>query len=205
MNLPNRLSLLRIILVPILMFFYFADFIPYGIGKLIAIVLFIVAAFTDMLDGRIARKNNLVTDLGKLLDPIADKLLTTAGLLLVACDLTIPFPYSAIVCFIIFGRDVVVSGIRQIASSQGQVIAAHFSGKLKAIFLYTSIPCLMLLSFNYRYNPATLLFGDTGTLAFEIINWILLGAATILTAYSCFDYVMRYILSLKKKKTTEEK
>ena len=83
MNLPNKLTLLRIILIPFMMFFYLADFIPYGIGKIVAIVIFILASLTDLLDGKIARKYNLVTDLGKFLDPIADKLLTATAFLLI--------------------------------------------------------------------------------------------------------------------------
>ena len=90
MNIPNKLSMLRIILIPFMLFFYLADFVPYG--KIIAIAIFIVAAFTDMLDGHIARKYNLVTNLGKLLDPIADKLLVMSALLLVVVDYTIPHP-----------------------------------------------------------------------------------------------------------------
>jgi len=87
MNLPNKLSLLRIFLIPVMLFFYLADFVPYG--KVIALAVFIIAAFTDFLDGKIARKHNLVTNLGKLLDPIADKLLVMSGLLLVVIDYTI--------------------------------------------------------------------------------------------------------------------
>ena len=84
MNLPNKLSLTRLIIAPIMIFFYLANFIPYG--KFIACGLFIIGAITDFLDGKIARKYNLITNLGKFLDPIADKLLVTSALVLVACD-----------------------------------------------------------------------------------------------------------------------
>ena len=83
MNLPNRITLVRIILIPFMIFFYLASFIPGSWGKIVALGIFIIAALTDMLDGQIARKRNLVTNLGKFLDPIADKLLTMAALLLV--------------------------------------------------------------------------------------------------------------------------
>ena len=94
MNLPNKLSLSRLIITPIMMFFYLASFIPFG--KAIAIGLFIIGAITDFLDGYIARKYNLVTDMGKFLDPIADKLLVTSALILVAVDGTIMAPFGAI-------------------------------------------------------------------------------------------------------------
>ena len=99
MNLPNKLSLLRIILIPFMLFFYLATFVPYG--KIIALAIFIIAALTDMLDGKIARKYNLVTNLGKLLDPIADKLLVMSALLLVVVDYTIPHPYGVIIAITI--------------------------------------------------------------------------------------------------------
>ena len=108
MNLPNKLTLLRIILIPFMMFFYLADFIPYGIGKIVAIAIFILASLTDLLDGKIARKYNLVTDLGKFLDPIADKLLTATALLLILADGTIPAPWGVIIVAIIIGY---ISGI----------------------------------------------------------------------------------------------
>ena len=84
MNLPNKLTVLRMVLIPFMMFFYLASFIPHGIGKIVALVIFIVAALTDMLDGKIARKYNLVTNLGKFLDPIADKILTASALFMLS-------------------------------------------------------------------------------------------------------------------------
>src|SRR5574344_1439894 len=96
MNLPNKITMIRIILIPFMLFFYLASFIPDGWGKIIALVIFIGAASTDMLDGHVARKYNLVSDLGKFLDPIADKLLVTSALLLVVCDGTIVAPYGVL-------------------------------------------------------------------------------------------------------------
>ena len=97
MNLPNKLTVLRMVLIPFVMFFYLATFIPYGIGKIVALVIFIVAALTDLLDGKIARKHNLVTNLGKFLDPIADKILTASVLFMLMADGTIPAPWGVIV------------------------------------------------------------------------------------------------------------
>ena len=94
MNLPNKLTFLRIFLVPLLMFFYLATFIPYG--KVIAVVIFIGAAITDHFDGKLARKHGLVTDLGKLLDPLADKMLYTCAFFLIIADGTVASPWGVI-------------------------------------------------------------------------------------------------------------
>ena len=101
MNLPNKITLIRIILIPFMVFFYLADFIPNFWGKIVALVIFIIAALTDMLDGQIARKKGLVTNFGKFFDSIADKLLTMSALLLVVCDSTVPAPYGVVVAIII--------------------------------------------------------------------------------------------------------
>ena len=129
MNLPNKLSLTRLIITPIMMFFYLASFIPFG--KIVALVLFILGAITDFLDGHIARKYNMVTNLGKFLDPIADKLLVTTALILVACDGTIIAPFGAIALAIFVGRDLTVDMLRQVAGAKGVVIAADKLGKYK--------------------------------------------------------------------------
>ena len=100
MNLPNKLTISRIVIIPILMFLYLFE--PFLYGKLVATLVFILAIITDMLDGHIARKRNLVTNLGKFLDPIADKLLVTAALLLLAIDGKITSPYGIISVFSIF-------------------------------------------------------------------------------------------------------
>ncbi|MBQ3494723.1 MAG: CDP-alcohol phosphatidyltransferase family protein, partial [Clostridia bacterium] len=103
MNTPNKLSILRMLMIPVVMFFYLENFFPYG--KIVAAVVFVLAALTDMLDGYIARKYNLVTDLGKLLDTNADKILVLAGLLMIVCDGTVIAPWGVIIAVIILGRD----------------------------------------------------------------------------------------------------
>ena len=139
MNLPNRLTLMRIILIPFMMFFYLANFIPYGIGKLVALVIFIVAALTDLLDGKIARKRNIVTNFGKFLDPIADKILTSTVLLLIIADGTIPNPWGAIIVTIIIAREFMVSALRQLAASKNKIISADYFGKFKAVLQFFSL------------------------------------------------------------------
>ncbi len=185
MNLPNKLSLSRIILIPFFIFFYLATFIPFG--KIIAIVIFIIAALTDMFDGKIARKYNLVTNLGKLLDPIADKLLVTAGILLVITDYTIPQPYGVIVAFIIIGRELLISAFRQIAASQNFVMAADMFGKIKAVTQDIALPMLFLASY-LKYNVET---PETILLVVEIVAWVTIGIATILTVLSGANYIIK--------------
>lgn len=185
MNLPNKLSMLRIILIPFMLFFYLAGFVPYG--KVIAIVIFIIAALTDMLDGKIARKYNLVTNLGKLLDPIADKLLVMSALLLVVVDYTIPHPYGVIVAIIIIGRELLISAFRQIAASKNFVMAADKLGKIKTITQDLALPLLFLISFlaNNVTIDANVLF------IIQIIGYVLIGIATLLTIISGANYLIK--------------
>ena len=188
MNTPNKISLVRIFLIPLMIFFYLADFIPYG--KAVALGILIIASCTDFVDGMIARKYNLVTDLGKFLDPIADKLLTMSALILVICDGTIPAPYGVIAGIIIIGRELIISAFRQIAASKNFVMAADWWGKIKTVFQDISLPGLFLLAFLYQYQtqfniPSKVIF------AFEILNWILLGISVALTIVSAINYLVK--------------
>ena len=157
MNLPNKLSLLRICLVPL---FVVAYFLPYAWGAYVAVALFIIAAATDFLDGYIARKYNMVTDLGKLLDPIADKILVCAALFCVVA--TNPMQYLsylrlqwattfgvillAVGATVILARELLVSAVRQIAATKGVVVQANFYGKIKTIFQDVSLPMIVVLN-----------------------------------------------------------
>jgi len=145
MNLPNKISLTRILLMPVFIAFALMTF-PYS--KFIALAIFIIAAASDALDGYIARKYNLVTDLGKFLDPIADKLLATTGLvlLIVGDNPIIPMPYGVIVMFIMLLRDYEVTGLRQIGQLKNRIIAADKVAKIKANFLYATLVYGLLIS-----------------------------------------------------------
>ncbi len=135
MNLPNKLTLLRIILIlPFLLVLYLD--IPYA--SLVALVIFIIASLTDMLDGKIARKYNLITDFGKFADPLADKMLVTAAMLwFVECG-----QMPGWVLFVVLLREFAVSGLRMVASDQGRVIAAGWSGKVKTA---STMVCIVLM------------------------------------------------------------
>lgn len=186
MNLPNTLSLIRIIMVPFLIFFYLASFIP--CGKVIAIVLFFIAALTDLLDGKIARKYNLVTDLGKLLDPIADKILVLSALLLVVFDNTVVAPFGVLCAIIIIARDYVVDALRQISASKGVVIPADKWGKFKTILLDIALPLLMLYSYLKNYSLG---LDNAIIMGFGIVAQAIFVLAVLLTILSGINYIVK--------------
>ena len=196
MNLPNKLTVMRMVLIPFMMFFYLATFIPHGIGKIIALVIFIVAALTDLLDGKIARKYNLVTNLGKFLDPIADKILTAAALFMLMADGTIPAPWGVIVVTIIIAREFMVSALRLIAASQGTVLAADIWGKAKTMVQMIALPILLLVPFLIELG------GVVGwlILTVKIVGWVALGAATLLTIISGANYLIKNAKCFKDSK-----
>ena len=141
MNLPNKLTMLRIFLIPFFLVFLLIETIPFH--SAIALVIFIVASFTDMLDGQIARKYNLITDFGKFMDPLADKLLTMSAMVALIQVIELP----AVIIIIILGREFAVTALRTLAADKGIVIAADKWGKIKTItqmlwIIYT----LLLLS-----------------------------------------------------------
>ncbi len=198
MNLPNKISMTRIIAIPFVMFFYLADFIPNAIGKIIALVLFSVIAFTDLVDGKIARSRGLVTDLGKFLDPIADKLLMTTGLLLILADGTMIAPWGVIMTIIIVAREFIVSALRQIAATKNVVLAADMLGKIKANFQPVAIALFMLLAIH-NVTP----FLGSFEFAYVIICYVLMGIATLLTIISGVNYLVKNRAVFKENKKEE--
>ena len=135
MNLPNKLTMLRIILIPVFMVVLYWGFPG---ATYVALAIFIIASFTDMLDGKIARKYNLVTDFGKFADPLADKMLVTAAMLWFVEIGQMP----AWALLIVIVREFAVSGLRMIASDKGRVIAAGWSGKVKTA---STMVCIVLM------------------------------------------------------------
>ena len=183
-NLPNKISLTRIILLPFFVFFYLSDFIVWG--KLIAAVIFVIAAATDFMDGKIARKRNIVTNLGKFLDPIADKLIITAALVLVIADGTILSPYGEIITIIIISRELIVSGLRQIAATGGVIISADKWGKIKAVFQDIGVASAMVLA---QLNVLNVAYDIK--IYFEVFTYATLIIATVLTIISGYNYVYK--------------
>ena len=185
MNLPNKLTIARVIMIPLVMVCYMIDAIPYG--KLIAMGLFIIAAATDFLDGYIARKYNLVTDFGKFLDPIADKLLVASVLFMIAIDGTIPNPWGVIVVTIIMSRELIIDAFRLIASTKGIVMAADIFGKAKTMVQCWTMPLCILLAFFEQCTSV----GGVGLLTFQVICYVLVGLSTVLTVISGVNYIVK--------------
>ncbi len=193
MNLPNKLSLTRIILLPFMMFFYMANFIPQGYGKIVALVIFIVASFTDFLDGKIARKYNLITDFGKFIDTIADKMLTFTALFMFMVDGILPHPWGVIFAFVTLLRDFIVTGIKSLCASNGHVMSAEQVGRIKFFVSTLAHPIGFLVAVLNG-------FGVTGgvLLGFQIAFYILMGATAILTIYSGIYYIVKYRVIFKE-------
>ncbi|MBQ9989944.1 MAG: CDP-diacylglycerol--glycerol-3-phosphate 3-phosphatidyltransferase [Lachnospiraceae bacterium] len=170
MNLPNKLTVFRMIMiVPFVVVMLLGNSLSYG--KWIALVIFVVASLTDLLDGYLARKHNLVTNFGKFMDPLADKLLVCSALICLVELERIP----SWVVIIIISREFIISGFRLVASDNGVVIAASYWGKFKTTFQMLMI-CLMILDLK-----------DFGALLADLLMWI----ALALTIISLIDYLWK--------------
>lgn len=169
MNLPNKLTILRVIMIPFFVFFLLAPFFD-GYGNYIALVIFIIASLTDLADGKIARKYNLVTNFGKFMDPLADKLLVCSAMI---CLVDLKLIPSWIV-IIIIAREFIISGFRLVASDNNVVIAASYWGKFKTTFQMIMV-CLMIANIS----------------ALEVLTQIIMWIALILTIVSLIDYLVK--------------
>lgn len=188
MNLPNKLSLMRIILIPVLMFFYLATFIPCGIGKIVALIVFAVAAITDFFDGKIARSRNMVTNLGKFLDATADKCLVNTAFILFLSDSTFAFPWGVIVVVLVVARDLMIGALRQIAATKGTVMAADMWGKAKTmVTMITLVLFFIVAYFNCcGFEVASWLY-----LTIKVVAYVGLGASAVLTVLSAVNYIWK--------------
>ncbi len=187
MNLPNKLTIFRVILIP---FFLVALMVPaIPAGKWIAVGIFMIASLTDLLDGKIARKYNLVTDFGKFMDPLADKLLVCSAMIALIELERIP----AWIVIVIIAREFIISGFRLIASDNGVVIAASNWGKFKTTFQMIMIVLLMV---NLSENIPSI------TTIVVICEQVLIYASLLLTIISLIDYLIknRSVLSKENQK-----
>ena len=176
MNLPNKLTMLRILMIPA----FVALALQTGAGlQIAALAVFLLASFTDFLDGQIARKNNLVTDFGKFADPIADKLLVMSAMVVLTAQGRMP----DWVCILMLAREFMVSGFRLVAVENGVVIAAGPLGKLKTVFQMISTIALMLLVPVDGFA----LLGQPGVVIANVLMYI----ALALTVVSGADYLIR--------------
>lgn len=178
LNLPNKLTLIRMFLAPIYLALMLIEF-PYH--YIVALAVFAVAALTDMLDGKIARKNNLITVFGKLLDPLADKMLTTAALLAFMregwCSIWI--------VMIVLTREFAVAGVRLIATAQGIVIPANYWGKAKTVSQMVFTIVIMLLA---ELDATFDIFANAGWFTLARVSNIMLWITAVLTVVSGITY-----------------
>ncbi|MDO4746520.1 MAG: CDP-diacylglycerol--glycerol-3-phosphate 3-phosphatidyltransferase [Bacillota bacterium] len=170
MNLPNKLTMGRIFAIPVFIVVFLMDY------RIAAAVIFILAAVTDMLDGHIARKHNLVTNFGKLMDPLADKLLVMAALI---CMVEMG-DVAGWMVVVILGREFIITGMRQVAAAQGIVIAAGTTGKIKTITQMIAIPLLILENWPFTALGIPVPFD-------QIFLWI----ALVMTIVSGAEYIMK--------------
>lgn len=186
MNLPNKLTVLRVILVPVFLIFTYVSAIP--CHYILALVVFAAASITDMLDGKIARKHNLVTNFGKFLDPLADKILVISALMAFV-DIK-DYRLSAIPVIIIIIREFTVSGLRLVTASEGVVVAAGIWGKLKTAFTMVGIVAVLLclsIRYDFTISPENCIW-DSVMLCCDVIIWI----AAVLTIISGVVYLKEY-------------
>ena len=171
MNLANKITIARIFIIPIFIIFLLGEF---SYSNYLAAIIFIIAASTDSMDGYIARKRNKVTNLGKFMDPLADKLLITSALI----GLVEMGRLSSIVAIIIISREFIITGFRTVAASEGMVIAASWWGKLKTITQIIAIVSILIN--NYPFSLIGFPFDK-----------LAIYAAVIITIFSGVDYIYK--------------
>lgn len=179
MNLPNKLTVFRVVLIPFFVFFLLYPEVQYG--NYIATAIFALASLTDFADGKIASKYNLVTNFGKFMDPLADKLLVCAAMI---C-LVETGRLAAWIVIVIMSREFIISGFRLIASDNGIVIAASYWGKFKTVFQMLMI-IVLTLDLDYEF--------------FDMLGMALTYTALVLTVVSLFDYIAKNKAVLKEQK-----
>lgn len=170
MNLANKLTIARVVLIPVFLLALYL--LPEGRASSVGAIIFIIASATDWLDGYIARSRNLVTDFGKFMDPLADKMLVASALIYFVEIARIP----AWIVIVIISREFVISGFRLVAANNGMVIAASWWGKIKTATTMVMI-IVLLLQFPFDFMP--------------IVEWILIIASTIFTVISAVDYMAK--------------
>ncbi len=185
MNLPNKLTMLRICFIPFFVFFILAEFVPYN--DFIALGVFAIASLTDLFDGKIARKRGLVTNFGKFMDPLADKLLVVTALMCLLivdggermCSMQI---LGLIAVLVVVAREFIISGFRLVACDKGVVLAASMWGKAKTAVTMVAI-CLMIVVKRFAFLKSVTM----------VVFWV----AVTLTVVSLVDYLAKNISVLK--------
>ena len=180
MNIANKLTIARILLIPVYIVFLMLPITEYHFW--IATAVFIIASLTDMLDGKLARKYNLVSDFGKFADPLADKLLVLSAMI---CFVQLEL-MPAWICIVIMAREIAISGLRLICAEKGTVVAASKLGKFKTI---TQMAFIILTSINFPYYYCYSLPGVCNVI--ETIRIIIMYLALVMTIVSFIDYIYK--------------
>ena len=198
MNVPNILTMVRIFCTPLMVLIFLLP-IANGIGVYIALGIYALACFTDFLDGKIARKYNLITDFGKFMDQIADKFITTTAMILVLFAGITAHWLAVTMLLIVVLRDILISGIRMVAANNNLVIAADIYGKVKSFFLDVGSMILML----YIGLQTTLSNNFVEIVRASGLAILLVGV--LLSIISCVNYTLKAIKSLSKEETEDNK
>lgn len=172
MNLPNKITMLRVIMIPFFAFFMLTDMVEGS--KYIAAAIFIIASLTDTLDGFIARKYNLVSNFGKFMDPLADKLLVSTALICFVSIPDNPMPVWGVI--VIISREFIISGFRLVAANEGIVLAASWWGKVK-----TTVQMVMSVLLIVNFSGEVI----------DVVENIFIYAAIVLTVISLIDYLVK--------------
>lgn len=187
MNLPNKLTVLRMIMIPFFMFIIMFPVLGQFWSRIAAAAIFGLTALTDMLDGKIARKYNLITDFGKFLDPVADKLMTIGGYIAILTTLTgdrVFFMIFAWATFIVILRELAVTSLRMIVSNGAKVvIAAAYLGKVKTV---SQIVCILVMILEPAF------FGKMFIAEYHILSYVSLAFMVFMTIWSGIDYLKAY-------------
>lgn len=202
MNLPTKLTILRILLIPVFVALYLIEF-PYH--DVIATGIFLIASLTDFLDGYIARKYNMVTDMGKFLDPIADKVLVMSALVLLCVEFTGTEGLIVLICtIIILAREFIISGFRLIAAGKNLVLAADKLGKAKTVMQMISLVALLITPFAFSLYgtivPETPAQFPTLGIIVVMVGLMSLIIATLLAILSAINYISKNSSVLKENK-----
>ncbi len=195
-NVPNILTMLRIFFTPLIVLLYLLP-IEMGIGKIFALAFYIIGCFTDLIDGKIARKYNLVSDFGKFMDQIADKFITTTAMILVLFSGVTSTWLSVLLLLVVVLRDILISGIRMVAANNDIVISADIYGKVKSFFL--DIANMVLIAY----------VAMTAFIELDQIEWVrilglsIMGVGVILAVISCINYSVNAVKALKKQNSSD--
>lgn len=184
MNVPNILTMIRIFCTPLIVLMFLLP-IPNGIGVFVALGIYIFGCFTDLIDGKIARKYNLITDFGKFMDQIADKFITTTAMILVLFSGVTYTWLAVLMLLVVVLRDILISGIRMVAANKNFVIAADIYGKVKSLFLDVSNMVLMLYVGLRAVSNADFV----GIVRYIGLAIMIVGV--VLSIISCVNYTMK--------------